>query len=322
MIELHNTTSQPINIGGWFLSDSSTNLTKYQIAANTTIAAGGYLVLTDRKTTASARAIRASTRRSPCPARRRLYLTSNCRRRCRRIPRARQHRRPPVGVSQALYRNRPARPTSRCSQTPTFGAAPTYAGAANSVPLRGAGRTQRAHVPSRRLPRRRSKPPASRTRTISSSSNCTTAPALPRRSATSTSPTASASPSAGSPTARAASRTLESGATATWSTGALTPGTFTVYANFSLTDPNNNNENRRRGRPVHVTYPGGSLTVPTIDQNTATGGRLFLGTITVTATGTVQVQLTRGRATRTIGRWPARSSSSRRAKTSRSAAPC
>ena len=47
MIELHNTTSQAINIGGWWLSDGSTNLTMYQIAANTMIAAGGYLVETD-----------------------------------------------------------------------------------------------------------------------------------------------------------------------------------------------------------------------------------------------------------------------------------
>ena len=33
MIELYNTTSQPINIGGWFVSDSSSDLTEYQIAA-------------------------------------------------------------------------------------------------------------------------------------------------------------------------------------------------------------------------------------------------------------------------------------------------
>ena len=49
MIELYNTTSQPVNVGGWYLSDSSTNLAMYQIAANTTIAAGAYLVLTDAK---------------------------------------------------------------------------------------------------------------------------------------------------------------------------------------------------------------------------------------------------------------------------------
>lgn len=45
-IELHNTTGSPINIGGWFLSDSSDNLRKYQIASGTSIPAGGYVVFT------------------------------------------------------------------------------------------------------------------------------------------------------------------------------------------------------------------------------------------------------------------------------------
>ncbi len=43
-IELHNTTAAAINIGGWFLSDSDTDLTKYQIADGIVIAGNGYLV--------------------------------------------------------------------------------------------------------------------------------------------------------------------------------------------------------------------------------------------------------------------------------------
>jgi hypothetical protein len=43
-IELHNTTNASIDIGGWYLSDSGSNLTKYQIAAGTTIPANGYIV--------------------------------------------------------------------------------------------------------------------------------------------------------------------------------------------------------------------------------------------------------------------------------------
>ena len=46
-IELHNTTSKPINIGGWFLSDNNRdepNLTKYRIADGTTIGDNDYLV--------------------------------------------------------------------------------------------------------------------------------------------------------------------------------------------------------------------------------------------------------------------------------------
>ena len=47
MIELYNTSSEPIDIGGWFLSDSSLDRAKYRIAVGTTLAAGGYLVLTE-----------------------------------------------------------------------------------------------------------------------------------------------------------------------------------------------------------------------------------------------------------------------------------
>jgi len=46
-IELHNVTDEPIDVGGWFLSDQDSALDKYEIAAGTVIAAYGYLVLTD-----------------------------------------------------------------------------------------------------------------------------------------------------------------------------------------------------------------------------------------------------------------------------------
>jgi hypothetical protein len=43
-IELYNTTGHSINIGGWFLSDSSSNLKKYKIATGTSIPLNGYKV--------------------------------------------------------------------------------------------------------------------------------------------------------------------------------------------------------------------------------------------------------------------------------------
>jgi hypothetical protein len=43
-IELHNTTDIAIDIGGWFLSDGGSNLTKYRIAYGTVIAPNGYIV--------------------------------------------------------------------------------------------------------------------------------------------------------------------------------------------------------------------------------------------------------------------------------------
>jgi hypothetical protein len=42
-IELHNTGSSPVNLGGYYLSDDSAQVTKYVIPANTTISAGGFL---------------------------------------------------------------------------------------------------------------------------------------------------------------------------------------------------------------------------------------------------------------------------------------
>jgi len=43
-IELYNTTRQPIDIGGWYLSDSADNLRKFRIPAGVSIAANGYVV--------------------------------------------------------------------------------------------------------------------------------------------------------------------------------------------------------------------------------------------------------------------------------------
>lgn len=45
-IELHNTSTAPIDIGGWFLSDDNDQLKKYQIASGTTIPANGFIVFT------------------------------------------------------------------------------------------------------------------------------------------------------------------------------------------------------------------------------------------------------------------------------------
>ncbi len=43
-IEIQNLGTTALNIGGWFLSDNNNNLQKYEIAADTTILPGGYIV--------------------------------------------------------------------------------------------------------------------------------------------------------------------------------------------------------------------------------------------------------------------------------------
>jgi hypothetical protein len=44
-IELRNTTGSSINVGGWYLSDSDSNLMKYRFSTGTTIPANGYLTV-------------------------------------------------------------------------------------------------------------------------------------------------------------------------------------------------------------------------------------------------------------------------------------
>jgi len=46
-VELHNTTDAAINIGGWFLSDSSNDFMKYEIAAGTTLEPHSYIVFNE-----------------------------------------------------------------------------------------------------------------------------------------------------------------------------------------------------------------------------------------------------------------------------------
>ncbi|MCH8042337.1 MAG: lamin tail domain-containing protein [Planctomycetes bacterium] len=46
-IELFNTTSEPIDVGGWFLSDDAADLTKYKLPAGTQIPANGFVAFTE-----------------------------------------------------------------------------------------------------------------------------------------------------------------------------------------------------------------------------------------------------------------------------------
>ncbi len=115
--------------------------------------------------------------------------------------------------------------------------------------------------------------------------------------------------------------TLESGATATWNSSPQTAGTYTVYADYSLTDPDGNPRTVDAAAQYTITYPGGSTTV-TADQSTAVNGQLSLGNDHHHRRGARSRSSSRGnpRPRPASGRWPARWSSSRRASTSRWAA--
>ena len=44
-IELHNSGPDPVDLGGWFLSDNASDLTKWRIPDGTSLASNGYLVV-------------------------------------------------------------------------------------------------------------------------------------------------------------------------------------------------------------------------------------------------------------------------------------
>ena len=46
-VELRNTTNQPVDLSGWFISDSAANLRRYRIEGGTSIAASAFLVFTE-----------------------------------------------------------------------------------------------------------------------------------------------------------------------------------------------------------------------------------------------------------------------------------
>ena len=61
VIELYNPTSNALNLTGWWLSDDSRSLQKFQLPAGTTIAAGGYLLISESQFNSGANAFSLSS---------------------------------------------------------------------------------------------------------------------------------------------------------------------------------------------------------------------------------------------------------------------
>ncbi len=133
MIELANTTNQAINIGGWWLSDSSSNLLMYQIAANTILAADGYLVLSDAKNYgASSGDPGVKTAFALGPYGFGVYLSSNVHGLAGGYRDVETFGATPPGVAVGRYTTSAGVTDFVMLSTPMFGTAPNYAGAANS----------------------------------------------------------------------------------------------------------------------------------------------------------------------------------------------
>jgi hypothetical protein len=297
MVELYNTTGLPLNIGGWFLSDSSTNLAKYQIAANTIIAAGGYLVLTDARNYGSGSGDPGAHVAFALPVLGGdVYLSSNY----SGVPGGyREHVNidyAPAGVSQGLFTKSTGATDFPLLQTPTFGAAPTYAGAANSVPYvapvvlnevmyhpatptaaeEAAGFTNEDDFEFLELYNRSGSPQTLRNLEIGDGIGFTFG-WYPDGMSNEV-------------------QTLESGATATWSTTGLASAAYTVYAHYTLVDGNGNRRTALdEAARYTITYAGGSATV-TVNQNQigATGNDIWVNLGVYSFNGPASVTLTRG----------------------------
>lgn len=292
MIELRNTTNQPINVGGWYLSDSSANRTKYQIAAGTTIAAGGYLVLTDDQNYGVGSGDPGMHVGFALPVfGGDLYLASNA---SGVAGGYREHVNidvAPVGVSQGLFTKSTGETDFALLQTPTFDTA-------NSVPYvapvvfneimyhpshptqaeQDAGFTNEDDFEFIELYNRSASPQSLENLYVTGGVGFTFG----------WYPDGTGSEA----------WTLEAGAIATWSAGALSAASYTVYAHYSLVDSSGaRRDNLDTTAQYTIAYAGGSATV-TVDQNqtNVTGNEVWVNLGTYSFNGPATVTLTRNGA--------------------------
>ncbi|MGA2068975.1 MAG: lamin tail domain-containing protein, partial [Thermoguttaceae bacterium] len=299
MIEFYNTTSQPINIGGWYVSNNSSDLMEYEIAAGTVIAANGYYVLTQDynfgppATSDPGRLVPFSLD----PDGDTVYLSNNYNGQPGQYQEQQAIPAMPGGYSCGLYTKSDGSTDFTLLETPSFGSlsGTTYSGAANSVPYV-------SPLVIDELMYNPSQPTAAEAAAGYTDADDFEYLELYNRSGT-TQTLSDYYIGSGvgftfgwAPDGTAnESETLESGATATWTTTALAAGTYTVYADYSLTDPDGNTRTVDDEAQYTLTYPGcpGGSASEVLDQSTAVNGQLDLGTITVSGPGQVQVQLLR-----------------------------
>ena len=295
LIELYNTTSQAINVGGWWLSDIGADLTMYRIAANTSIAAGAYLVLSDSKNYGpgsgdSGALVPFSLNKYGFS----VYLSSNANGAAGGYQEEETYGATPLGVAVGLVTTSTGESDFVLLASANFGQPVNgvYPGAANSMAFV-------SPIVMTALEYDPSQPTAAETAAGFTDGDDFEYVELYNRSNTTQTLTNYFMGGGVGFTfgwvpdgAANESETLESGAASTWTTNALAAGAYTVYANYHLTDAQGNTRDADSNAQYTITYPGGSTTV-TVDQSTAVNGKLDLGTITITGPGQVQVQLLR-----------------------------
>ena len=300
MIELHNTTGQAIDIGGWWVSDSSADRTMYHIAPDTLIAADGYFVLGDAANYGAGSGdpgVHTAFRLSPYGFT--VAVSSNSGGAAGGYQVNQSFGATPAGISAGLLTDSTGGSDFVLLASPTFGASPSYLGAANVAAA------YVSPIVIDEVMYDPAQPTAAEAAAGFTDSDDFEFIELYNRTDTTQSLEnyyfgSGVGFSFGwyADGAPGENRTLESGATSTWTTDDLTAGSYTVYADFSLTDQNGDPVAADSAAQYTITFPGGSQIV-TVDQNTAVNGQLALGTINTTGPGTVQVQLTRGATAKT-----------------------
>jgi hypothetical protein len=297
MIELHNTTDAAIDVGGWFLSDEEGALTKYRIAAGTIIPAHGYLVLTQTANFGDT---------APDPGRLSgfalseygddLYLSSNVSGVAGGYREHVDFEATPNGVAQGLFYKGTGGTDFTLLSVPTFGAGPNFPGAANDVLPYAAPLVINAVMYH----------PADPT-AEEVAAGFTDAEAFEylelynHTDAPLTLAEYFVGDGAGfsfgwCPTGTSGEVwTLESGATATWSTTALQNDSYTIYAHFRLTGGDGQRRSLDDLAQYTIQTAAGPVVV-TVDQNQpgVSSDEIWVCLGTYAFTGTGSVQLARG----------------------------
>ncbi|MFI5380370.1 MAG: lamin tail domain-containing protein, partial [Tepidisphaerales bacterium] len=295
-IELANTTGQAIDISGWFLSDTSTNLAMYQLPANTTIAANGYLVFMDGANYDNPSDPGCHVPFALSALGGDVYLSSNY----AGAPGGYQEHASlsaaPPGISAGLVVKSTGGTDFTLLQTPTLGAA-------NSI----------AYISPIVMDEIMYHPPApTATETAAGFTDAESFEFLELCNQSATTQSLSnffIGDGVGFTFGWNADgvgnekQTLEAGATATWTASGLSAGTYTVSAHFNLVDANGVRRTKLDDLANYtINYAGGSTTV-TVDQNqvSVVGNDVWVNLGSFAFNGPATVTLTRG--TGTPGNW-------------------
>ncbi|MFI5379426.1 MAG: PA14 domain-containing protein, partial [Tepidisphaerales bacterium] len=302
LVELRNTTAQPVDLSGWFLSDSSADLTRYQFATGTIIAAGGFQVLTAARDFGNTGNPACHTAFALSGHGGQLYLSSNS----SGLPGGYRDKddygASPAGMPIGLYTTPSGSADSTLLQTPTFGPGPDYPGAANSTPWVGpVVLNELMYHPTDPTPAELAAGYAdnSEFEFIELYNRSDTArPLSSFLLGNGVGFTFGWYPdNSGSEVA-----TLEQGATATWASSALQNATYTVYAHLTLVDGDGHHRSLDDAAQYTITTAGGPVTVG-IDQNQVgvAGNDVWVNLGSYAFAGAGSVQLARG--TTSPGNW-------------------